>query len=108
MEHIFGLATENKVTGNYQQGFNKDRSYQTNLIPYYDKVMGSIDDGRAVDITHLSFQRLSTLSPTVILHSKVGCYGLGRWKTRGLYGRSQRVFINGLCSTWMLITKGVL
>lgn len=25
-----------------------------------------------------------------------------------MYGRSQRVFINGLYSTWMLITKGVL
>lgn len=107
LEHISGLATENKVTGNNQHWFTKDKSCQISLIAFWDKVTGSKDDRRAVDTIHLSFWRLSTLSPTVFLHSKLGYYGLGRWKTRWLYGLAQRVFINGLYSTWMLLSKGV-
>ncbi|KAK4816125.1 LOW QUALITY PROTEIN: hypothetical protein QYF61_011361 [Mycteria americana] len=102
--HSLSSLKENKVTGNNHHGFTKDKSCQTNLIAFYDKVTGSMDDGRAADVIHLRFRRLSTL---VILTFTPRCYGLGRWKTRRLYGRAQRVLINELSSTWMLITKGV-
>ena len=48
---------ERNVLENSQHGFRKGRSCQTNLIKFFDKVGGWLDEGKSVDVLYLDFAK---------------------------------------------------
>ncbi|KAK4828567.1 hypothetical protein QYF61_027657 [Mycteria americana] len=79
-----------------KHGFRKGRSCLTKLISFYNKVTHLVDEGKAVDVTYLDFKKLVA-------------HGLGmctlRWVKNWLDGRAQRVVVNGVNSSWWLVTS---
>ncbi|KAK4817671.1 hypothetical protein QYF61_023950 [Mycteria americana] len=94
-----------------QHGFRKGRSCLTNLISFYDKVTRLVDEGKAVDVVYLDFSKaFDTVSHSILLE-KLAAHGLDgctlRWVKNWLDGWAQRVVVNGVKSSWQLVTSGV-
>ncbi|PKU32152.1 rna-directed dna polymerase from mobile element jockey- hypothetical protein [Limosa lapponica baueri] len=91
-------------------GFMKGRSCLTNLISFYDNVTCLVDEGQAVGVIYLDFSKtFDSVSYSTL--GETGCPWLG-WvysvlgeKLAG--GRAQRVVVNGVKSSWWLVTSGV-
>ncbi|CAM5110091.1 unnamed protein product [Eretmochelys imbricata] len=102
---------ERKVIRNSQHGFTKGRSCLTNLITFYDKITGSVDEGKAVDVLFLDFSKAFDTVSHSILVSKLKKYGLDectiRWVESWLDCWAQRVVINGSMSSWQPVSSGV-
>ncbi|PKU48587.1 rna-directed dna polymerase from mobile element jockey-like [Limosa lapponica baueri] len=116
MEQVILSAITNHLTGNQgirlsQHGFMKGRSCQTNLISFYDKMTQLLGEGKAVDVIYLDFQKAFDTVPHRILVEKLAAHGLGEhticWIKHWLSGRSQSVVLNGVKSSWRLVTSGV-
>lgn len=61
MERVFLESITNQikqVTGKKQNGFTKDKSCQSNLITFYNKITFSVDMGSAVDVVYLVFSQV--------------------------------------------------
>ncbi|KAK4828528.1 hypothetical protein QYF61_026950 [Mycteria americana] len=69
-----------------QHGCRKVRSCLTDLISFYDKVTRLVDEGKAVDVVYLDFNKA--------------------FDTNWLDGRAQRVVVNGVYSGWRPVTSG--
>ncbi|KAK4825786.1 hypothetical protein QYF61_002370 [Mycteria americana] len=70
-----------------------------------------MDEGKAVDVVCLDFSKaFDTISHSILL-GKRAAHGLdGRtlcWVKNCLAGRAQRVVVNGVKSSWQLVTSGV-
>ncbi|KAF7250585.1 hypothetical protein EYD10_04010 [Varanus komodoensis] len=102
---------ENAVINRSQHGFIKNKSYQTNLISFFDWITSQMDKGNAVGIICLDFSKAFNIVPRDILISKLAKTGQDgktiRWIQNCLLNRSQRVLINGTFSNWMEVTSGV-
>ncbi|GAB0189406.1 mitochondrial enolase superfamily member 1 [Grus japonensis] len=107
MWHIQG----NQVIRPSQHGFMKGRSCLTNLISFYDKVTCLVDEGKAVDVVCLDFSKaFDTISHSILLeklaaHVLDGCTLC--WVKNWPDGWAQRVLVNGVKSSWWLVTSGV-
>ncbi|GAB0209891.1 mitochondrial enolase superfamily member 1 [Grus japonensis] len=102
---------DNQVIRPSQHGFMKGRSCLTNLISFYDKVTHLVDEGKAVDVVYLDFSKaFDTVSHSILLE-KLAAHGLDEstvcWVKNWLNGRAQRVVVNGVKSSWQLVTSGV-
>ncbi|KAK4823211.1 hypothetical protein QYF61_027358 [Mycteria americana] len=116
MEQIILSAITRHVENNQgikpsQPGFRKGRSCLTNLISFYDKVTCLVDEGKAVDVVYLDFSKaFDTVSHSILLE-KLAARGLDgrtpRWVKNWLESRAQRVVVNGVYSSWWLVTSGV-
>ncbi|KAK4820005.1 hypothetical protein QYF61_017384 [Mycteria americana] len=116
MEQIILSAITRHVEDNQgikpsQHGFRKGRSCLTNLISFYNKVTRLMDEGKAVDVVCLDFSKaFDTVSHSILLE-KLAAHGLDgctlRWVKNWLEGRAQRVVVNGVYSSWQLVTSGV-
>ncbi|KAK4826301.1 hypothetical protein QYF61_007148 [Mycteria americana] len=116
MEQIILSAITRHVENNQgikpsQHGFRKGRSCLTNLISFYDKVTRLVDEGKAVDVVYLDFSKAFDRVSHSILLEKLAAHGLDgctlRWVKNWLDGRAQRVVVNGVYSSWRLVTSGV-
>ncbi|KAK4814877.1 hypothetical protein QYF61_027906, partial [Mycteria americana] len=84
-----------QVIGKRQCRFTKGKSYQTDLVTFYNKVTLSVDMRRAVDVVYLAFSKFPP--------GKVQTGWVGNWLT----GHAQRVVISAFYSGWHHITSGV-
>ncbi|GAB0178784.1 mitochondrial enolase superfamily member 1 [Grus japonensis] len=89
----------------------KGRTCMTNLISYYDKVTRLVDEGKAVDVVYLDFSKAFDFVSHSILLEKLAAHGLDRhmlcWVKNWLGRQAQRVVVNGVKSSWWLLTSGV-
>ncbi|CAM5163998.1 unnamed protein product [Eretmochelys imbricata] len=110
-ESILKHLEERKVIRNSQHGFTKGKSCLTNLIAFYDKITGSVDEGKAVDVLFLDFSKAFDTVSHSILASKLKKYGLDEWTIRWVESWldcwAQRVVINGSMSSWQPVSSGV-
>jgi len=94
-----------------QHGFMKGRSCLTNLISFYDQVTHLVDEGKAVEIIYVDFSKAFNTVPHRILLEKLAAHGLDGctlgWIKNWLKGQVQRVAVNGVKSSWQLVTSGV-
>jgi len=89
----------------------KGRSCLTNLISFYEQVTCPLDEGKAVDVIYLDFNKpFDTVSHSILLE-KLAARGLDgctlHWIKNWLNGRAQRVVVNGVKSSWQQVTGGV-
>jgi len=87
-----------------QHVFIKGRSCLTNPISFHDRVTRLVDEGRAVDIVYLEFNKAcNSVSHSIHLEKLAGCV-LNRytlcWVKNWLDGQTQRVVENGVTSSW--------
>jgi len=111
LEVLIKQVEEKKVIRSSQHGFTKEKSCLTNLIAFYNGVTGWVDEGRAVDVVYLDFNKaFDTVSHNTLLGKLRKC-GLdecsARWIENWLNGRAQRVVISSTESSWRLVTSGV-
>ncbi|KAK4818826.1 LOW QUALITY PROTEIN: hypothetical protein QYF61_019863 [Mycteria americana] len=102
---------DNQVIRPSQHGFMKGRSCLTNLVSFYDKVTRLVDEGKAVHVVYLDFSKaFDTISHSILLE-KLAAHGLDghmlHWIKNWLDGWAQRVVVNGVKSSWWLVTSGV-
>ncbi|KAK4821662.1 LOW QUALITY PROTEIN: hypothetical protein QYF61_027130 [Mycteria americana] len=107
MQHV----QDNQVIRPSQHGFMKGRSCLTNLISSYDKATRLVDEGKAVDVGYLDFNKaFDTVSHSILLE-KLAVLDLDgctlRWVKNWLDGQAQRVVMNGGYSSWRPVTSGV-
>ena len=90
---------ERGVLYNSQHGFRKGRSCKTNLIEFYDKVTGWMDEGNCVDVLFLDFKKAFNKVDHSRLMVKLAAAGvqenLWQWLRDWLTGRRQRVVVGG-------------
>ncbi|CAM4699543.1 unnamed protein product [Caretta caretta] len=102
---------ERKVIRNSQHGFTKGKSCLINLIAFCDKITGSVDEGKAVDVLFLDVSKAFDTVSHSILASKLKKYGLDEWTIRWIESwldcRAQRVAINASMSSWQPGSSGV-
>uniref|UniRef100_A0A803SKS9 Reverse transcriptase domain-containing protein n=1 Tax=Anolis carolinensis TaxID=28377 RepID=A0A803SKS9_ANOCA len=101
----------NAVIANGQHGFTKNKSCQTNLISFFDRVTSWVDTGNAVDVAYLDFCKAFDKVPHDLLANKLVKCGLDkttvRWICNWLSERTQRVLTNASSSSWKEVTSGV-
>ncbi|KAK4815550.1 hypothetical protein QYF61_003642 [Mycteria americana] len=108
---IMWHVQDNQVIRPSQHGFMKGRSCLTNRISFYDKVTHLVDEGKAMDVVYLDFSKaFDTVSHSILLQ-KLAAHGLDahtlRWVKNWLDGWAQRVVVEGVNSSWRLVTSGV-
>ncbi|CAM4552612.1 unnamed protein product [Caretta caretta] len=101
---------DSKMINNSQHGF-VNKSCQTNLIAFFDRVTSLVDRGEVVDVVYLDFSKAFDAVLHDLLINKLGKHNLDgaiiRWLHKWLENHSQRVVINGSQSCWKGITSGV-
>ncbi|CAM4549252.1 unnamed protein product [Lepidochelys kempii] len=110
-ESILKHLEERKVIRNSHHGFTKGKSCLTHLIAFYDEIIGSVNEGKAVDMLFLDFSKAFDTVSHSILASKLKTYGLDEWTIRWIESwlghRAQWVVINGSMSSWQPVSSGV-
>ena len=94
-----------------QHGFVKKKSCLTNLLEFNEFVTKQVDEGKAVDIIYLDFQKAFDKVPHGRLIKKLEAHGIkgkvSQWIEAWLKERRQRVKIGNCCSKWAEVRSGV-
>ncbi|CAM5144106.1 unnamed protein product [Eretmochelys imbricata] len=110
-ESILKHLEERKEIRNSWHGFTKGKLCLTNLIAFYDKITGSVDEGKAMDVLFLDFSKAFDTVSHIILASKLKKCGLDEWTIRWIESwldrRAQWVVIYGSMSSWQPVSSGV-
>ncbi|PKU36052.1 rna-directed dna polymerase from mobile element jockey- hypothetical protein [Limosa lapponica baueri] len=90
---------EKKAIRSSQHGFTKGKSCLTNLIAFYDGMIGWTDEESVVDVVYLDFSKTFDTVSHCILIGKLRKCGIDEWTVRWienwLKDRVQRVVISG-------------
>ena len=99
------------VLKNTQHGFRRGRSCQTNLIEFFDKVGGWLDESQNVDVLYLDFSRAFDKVDHERMMVKLAAAGiegkLWAWIKDWLSKRYQRVVVDGEASGWLPVVSGM-
>ena len=102
-DHMVVFLVRHKLLYPSQHGFLKVRSCLTNVLSFED-IAKWIDEGSAVDITYLDFQKALDKVPHRRLLLKLKAHGIGDgiidWIEQWLTDRRQRVVVDGEISNW--------
>ncbi|KAK4829863.1 hypothetical protein QYF61_007255 [Mycteria americana] len=101
LETVSRHIKDEEIIRSGQHGFTKGKSCLTNSINFHDEVIGLVDEGRAVDIVYLDFNKPLTL----IRSSQRSCSH--RWIENWMNGQDQRVVISGTKSSLRPVTSDV-
>jgi hypothetical protein len=100
-----------KLINSSQHGFMKGKSCLTNLLEFLHSISSQVDNGEAVDVIYLDFQKAFDKVPHRRLVKKITAYGIGgtltNWIKSWLTGREQRVVVNQNQSEWCDVLSGV-
>ena len=109
IEHIIYSSISNYLEKNSiltpsQHGFRIGHSCETQLISAVNDWAKSINNRNKVDIAILDFSKAFDSVPHERLKSKLHFYGIRgttlRWIEAFLSDRRQRIFLNGVSSSW--------
>ena len=110
-DKIVEFLEKNNIIKDSQHGFRNKRSCLTNLLDFLHDIYEMYEEGRAVDIIYLDFQKAFDKVPHQRLLNKVETHGIvgdiHRWISDWLSDRKQRVVLNGKCSDWRSVSSGV-
>ena len=116
MEHIIfhemmSHLDSNHVLVNYQHGFRKKLSCETQLICTVEEIARSLDKGEETDLIIMDFSKAFDSVPHQRLLMKLRYYGirgiLNTWLTQWLTCRSQSVVVDGYNSPDAPVLSGV-
>ena len=110
-DKIVEFLEKNNIIRDSQHGFRNRRSCLTNLLDLLHNIYEMYEEGRAVDIIYLDFQKAFDKVPHRKLLNKVESHGISghihRWISDWLSDRKQRVVLNGKFSDWRNVSSGV-
>ena len=109
--HIMAHLEQLNILKDYQHGFRKGRSCETQLIITVDEIAKSLDNRSQVDLLILDFSKAFDTVPHARLLKKLEHYGINElvlgWIRSWLLNRSQRVIIDGASSNEVSVRSGV-
>ena len=104
-EHVAHLVSER------QHGFLRNRSCVTQLLSVLHTIGYDLDRNTQTDVLYLDFAKAFDSVDHAILLQKLRSYGVTGpplcWFEDYLTGRTQRVVVDGVASTWSPVTSGV-
>ena len=110
-DKIVEFLEKNNVIKDSQHGFRNKRSCLTNLLDFLHDIHEMYEEGRAVDIIYLDFQKAFDKVPHKKLIKKLESHGIRghilHWISDWLSNRKQRVVLNGKFSDWRTVSSGV-
>ena len=110
-DKIVEFLEKNNIIRDSQHGFRNRRSCLTNLLDFLHDIYEMYEEGRAVDIIYLDFQKAFDKVPHRKLLNKVESHGISghihHWISDWLCDRKQRVVLNGKFSDWRNVSSGV-
>ena len=110
-DKIVKFLEENNIIRDSQHGFRNKRSCLTNLLDFLYDIYEMYEEGRAVDIIYLDFQKAFDKVPHKKLLNKLEYHGIRGhihcWISDWLSNRKQRVVLNGKFSDWRNVSSGV-
>ena len=102
---------EHDMLNKSQHGFLSKRSCFSNLLNFFEKVNGWVDEGEAVDVVYLDLRKAFDTVPHKRLLLKIKSCGISglvyNWIHTWLIGRKQRVTLGVNQSDWVDVTSGV-
>jgi hypothetical protein len=110
-EKISDHFLNNSLLNSSQHGFMNNKSCQTNLLEFLDKVSQVVDEGKAMDVVYLDFSKAFDKISHSKLLLKLEEHGIGGkvrdWIENWLTGRRQFVSVNGAMSEERIVSSGV-
>jgi len=108
MDHLL----KNNLIYATQHGFMPRKSTVSNLVEYMDEVTSLLDSGVSVDAVYIDYAKcFDKISHRHLLY-KISKYGIEdkvlEWLKNWLYGRNQRVCLNGVASPSSEVTSSVI
>ena len=109
--HIMGHLDAHHLLVNYQRGFRRGHSCESQLITIVEHLARNLDHGKQTDALLLDLSKAFDTVPFKCLLMKLDHYGVCgqpiKWIESWLCGRIQTVVVNGTQSSPVTITSGV-
>ena len=106
-----GHLDAHHVLVNYQHGFRRGYSCESQLITTAEHLARNLDHGKQTDVLLLDFSKAFDTAPHKRLLKKLDHYGIRgqllKWIESWPYGRTQTVVANGSQSSPVTVTSGV-
>ena len=110
-DKIVEFLEKSNIIRDSQHSFRNKRSCLINLLDFLHDRYEMCEEGRAVDIVYLDFQKAFGKVPHRKLLNKVESHGISgyihHWISDWLSNRKQKVVLNGKFSDWRNVSSGV-